>query len=140
MSKVGGTTSTTAADYNTALSSASSLSQTDFLSLMVSQLKNQDPMSPMDTKDMVSEMSNLTSVTTMTGMSTSMNNLTLAQGLSGGTMMIGTNVTGTDDKGNSVSGKVQTVTVDKAKVYLNVGDSADSTTAVQIQNATKVSV
>jgi flagellar basal-body rod modification protein FlgD len=57
-------------------SGSNTLSQNDFLTLLMTQLQNQDPMDPADTNEMVTEMAQLTSVQALTNMETDMNNLT----------------------------------------------------------------
>ncbi len=57
-------------------SGSNTLSQNDFLQLLMTQLQNQDPMNPADTNEMVTEMAQLTSVEALTNMETDINNLT----------------------------------------------------------------
>ena len=72
-------TSTTS---STAASGSNTLSQNDFLQLLMTQLQNQDPLSPTDTNQFVTEMCQLTSTQAITNMQTDMDNLssTMAQG------------------------------------------------------------
>jgi flagellar basal-body rod modification protein FlgD len=58
---VGSTTSTTANSINNALASLANNSQT-FLTLLTTQLKNQDPTSPLDTNQFTSQLTQMTGV------------------------------------------------------------------------------
>ncbi len=63
---------------STTTSGSNSLSQNDFLQLLMTQLQNQDPMNPTDTNQFVDEMCQLTSTEALTGMQKDMDNLTTA--------------------------------------------------------------
>ncbi|HVS77774.1 MAG TPA: FlgD immunoglobulin-like domain containing protein [Steroidobacteraceae bacterium] len=96
-------------------SAAPQLSQADFLSLIVAQLKNQDPTKPTDPNQFVQEFASLSEVSGITGMDTSMGNLASAMQssqLAGGTSLIGRQVlaSGTSAalaSGGTVTGAVQ---------------------------------
>jgi len=88
-----------------------------FLKLLVTELTNQDPLSPMDNKDMISQMAQFSSLEQMTNLVSSMDNL--GNGLSAlfqhfllnqGASMIGKYVAGLDADGKSiVEGYVESV-------------------------------
>ncbi len=63
-------------DTAAATSGSNTLSQNDFLTLLMTQLQNQDPMNPTDSNEMVTEMCQLTSTQALTSMETDINNLT----------------------------------------------------------------
>ncbi len=106
-------TNTAASQAASASSSASgskseqSLSQSDFLSLLVTQMQNQDPTSPMDSSQMVSQMAQISQVQATQGMQTTLSQL--ASSLSGdsvakATGLIGHTVTTAASSGNLRSG------------------------------------
>ena len=68
-------TSTTS---STAASGSNTLSQNDFLQLLMTQLQNQNPLSPTDTNQFVTEMCQLTSTQALTNMQTDFDNLSSA--------------------------------------------------------------
>lgn len=87
-------TSTTSASA-TATAASSTATQDRFMTLLVAQLKNQDPMSPMDNAQMTSQMAQINTVTgiqqvndTLKSMATQFNSLQVLQGSS----MVGHNV------------------------------------------------
>jgi flagellar basal-body rod modification protein FlgD len=69
------TTSAAASSTTGTTGSTNTLSQNDFLQLLMTQLQNQDPLSPTDTNQFVSEMCQLTSTQAITNMQTDMDNL-----------------------------------------------------------------
>jgi flagellar basal-body rod modification protein FlgD len=95
-------TATAAADTaaNMASSSASGtaapqLSESDFLSLLVAQMQDQDPTQPTDPTQFVSQLANFSEVSGMDSMQSSMNNLAssmLASQVASGTSLIGQQV------------------------------------------------
>ncbi len=71
------------------------LSQSDFLKLLVTQMRNQDPTKPTNPGQFINEISALSEVSDMNGMSTSMTNLANSMSsnqLLGGTSLIGQTV------------------------------------------------
>ena len=90
------------------------LSQSDFLRLLVTQMRNQDPTKPTNPSQFLNEISALSEVSDMNGMSTSMTNLANSMSsnqLLGGTNLIGQTVlasgtSATLAKGGSITGAV----------------------------------
>ncbi len=68
------------------------LSQSDFLRLLVTQMRNQDPTKPTNPSQFINEISALSEVSDMNGMSTSMTNL--ANSMSSNQLLGGTNLIG----------------------------------------------
>jgi flagellar basal-body rod modification protein FlgD len=112
-------TAAAAAAASTSSASASGiaapqLSQSDFLSLLVAQMQDQDPTQPTDPTQFVSQLANFSEVSGMDGMQTSMSNLAssmLASQVASGTSLIGQQViaatnTATLASGGTVTGAV----------------------------------
>jgi flagellar basal-body rod modification protein FlgD len=91
------------------------ISQSDFLSLIIAQLKNQDPTQPADPNQFVNELASLSEVSGINGMQSSMSNLSStmqSSQLLSGTSLIGHQVLAPGTSaglaaGGSVSGAVQ---------------------------------
>ena len=79
------------------------LTQNNFLQLLVAQMENQDPMDPQSDTDMAAQMAQFTSLTQSTAMSSSLSMLQ-ANSLIGSTVTVTT-----DSKGDTTSGVVQSV-------------------------------
>ena len=114
----------TGVNYSTAAASSNNTSSTktsqdlgkdDFLNLLVTQLKYQDPLSPMEDKEFISQMAQFTSLEQMKNMN---NSVQITQA----TSFIGKQVTWADSQGNEVSGVVKSVKIVNGEARVLVGD------------------
>ncbi|WP_274651541.1 flagellar hook capping FlgD N-terminal domain-containing protein [Paenibacillus humicola] len=100
-----------------------SLGKDDFLKILVTQLKNQDPMQPLDDKDFVAQMAQFTSVEQLMNMSDEMTRL--RQNLGMASSMIGKTIEWNDvsDGGEPVlkSGQVDSILIKDGAEYAKVG-------------------
>jgi flagellar basal-body rod modification protein FlgD len=120
----GGTGSTPAANSTT-------LGGTDFLTLMLAQLKNQDPTSPVDSNTFLTQLSQLSEVQGITSLNTSFgalsSSLTSNQALQASSMLghhaLVNSSTATLTPGSAVTGAVN-VPQTTAQVVLNISDSS----------------
>lgn len=108
------------------------LGKQDFLTLLVTQLRYQDPLNPTDDKEFIGQMAQFSSLEQMQNMSSSM---TQSQGFS----LIGKHVEGTltdeeTNKTSGISGTVTSVKVKEGKTYVVVKGKD-----VPIENITSVS-
>ncbi|MFT3829330.1 MAG: flagellar hook capping FlgD N-terminal domain-containing protein [Opitutaceae bacterium] len=87
------------------------LDQSDFLSLLCTQLQNQDPTDPQDTGQWVTQMATYTSVQQMSELVTSLKSFIVAQDFASAQSMLGKYVTVTQDD-ETVSGLVDSVGYD----------------------------
>lgn len=113
-SDIGLTTTPTSTTTTTSSSSkSSSLSQSDFLSLLTTQLSYQDPTKPVDNAQMVSQMAQISTVDSLASLNTSVSNLSsvvtssqalMASGLVGQQVLIpsSTGYLGSDSTMNGV--------------------------------------
>ena len=90
---------------NTALAKAG-FSQETFLHLLVTQLKNQDPLNPQDSHEFVAELAQFSSLEQMANMNKSISTV-LELSVTG---LIGRTVTVLDPQGNVVTGTVEGIT------------------------------
>jgi flagellar basal-body rod modification protein FlgD len=101
-----------------------------FLKLMITELQNQDPLNPMDNKDMLAQLSQIRSIGATDKLTKTLDSVLLGQSLSSATNMMGTNVAGVTDDGESFNGWVTRVAFDQGVAKLHVenlpGPSANS--------------
>jgi len=127
MSTVSSATSTTGTSSTSSLFSGSAAQmQSEFLTLLVAQLKNQDPNNPMDNTQMVSQMAQLSQLQATTNLNT-----TTSSGFQMDSMLQAANKIGSKVL---VSGSVVQLTNGSASLGVNLGDAADSVT-VSIQDS-----
>ena len=108
-STVAGTTpATTATAARAAGSFAAQLNSDTFLTLLLTQLKNQDPTKPMDSTEYVGQLATFSEVEQSTKMNTKLDSLLASSFLDQADAIIGRTVTSSD---GTVSGTVQSVKV-----------------------------
>ena len=94
----------------------------DFLKLMISELRNQDPLNPMDNKDMLAQISQIRAIGSNDKLTATLDTVLRGQNFSSATSMIGKKVTGLDITGSEVTGVVDRVTVADGVNTLHVGE------------------
>lgn len=128
MASVGSATSgapLTAADLapkKAATSAPGTMGQTDFMSLLMAQMKNQNPLDPQSSSEFASQLAQFSSLQGINKMNDNLASLLTLQGLNQGTNLIGKTVTYTaDTAGHTASGVVQSVQVTSGEVQIVVG-------------------
>lgn len=114
------------------------LGKDQFLSILVAQLRNQDPMQPMQDKEFIAQMAQFTSVEQLMNMSNEL--ALLRQNIGTASSLIGKTITWSevDSAGKTVyyDGVVDSIVSDKGTLYATVGDIAiDFDTIVSISEA-----
>ncbi len=112
------TTATTAALNN----GLGSLKLDDFLKMLLTELQNQDPLSPMDSSTMLTQIGQISQVGSTQQLTSTLNSVLLGQNLSNATSLIGKTINGLADDNTEVTGKVDKVSVADGKPLLSVGD------------------
>ena len=116
----------------------SNLGKDDFLQLLTTQLKNQDPMNPMQDMDFIGQMAQFSSLEQMLNLNTgvekintALTNNTTTQAM----MFLGTNVTAeVDDSDEPITGTVSTIGFKDNQPYLKVGEYAVALDQVKLVN------
>lgn len=101
------------------------LSPENFIQLMVTQLKNQDPTQPTSNQDLLAQMSQIGQLESSTQLQKTMSSVTLQTQVGSASALIGKSVTGVDSSNNKVTGVVNSVSVAGGNVALNL-DSGTS--------------
>lgn len=105
-------------------SSPGGLSQSDFLQMLVSELENQNPLSPMSTSDYVDQMSTLSEVSAIEEMTQGLSSLFALTSSEAATGLLGQTVTVTPQGGTAVTGTVTGITASASGPLLTIGGSS----------------
>jgi flagellar basal-body rod modification protein FlgD len=124
-----GTSSATGVSVaGTQLASTNQMGQDTFLKLLVTQLRNQDPLKPMEDKEFIAQMAQFSSLEQMQNMNKNLQSFTQgffdSQTGYQAVNLIGRTVTAIDpgDPKKSVTGKVEWVRFENGLALLKVGD------------------
>ncbi len=93
-----------------------------FLKLLISELQNQDPLNPTDNQQLLEQISSLKDISTSNKLTETLDSLSLEQNLASASNLLGRQISALDDKGNTVRGKVDKVSVRDGSATLIVGD------------------
>jgi flagellar basal-body rod modification protein FlgD len=137
MIKVGDRTYTESTNNTTTSTAKSSSTATgdQFMSLLLAQLQNQNPLEPMNDTEMVNQMVQLNSLTELQKISKALTSMTQTNQFVSATSLIDKTVTYLNSDNESVSGTVSGVFMNKSSVFLKVDDknvALDSVVSVGI--------
>jgi flagellar basal-body rod modification protein FlgD len=110
------------------------LNASDFISMMVTQLQNQDPLQPTDSSQLLSQMSQIGQLQSSTQLQTTLSSLMLQSQLTSAGGLIGKSVQGMDAKGNAIKGVVNSVSVKSDGIYLKL----DTTQELSMSQVTQI--
>ena len=97
----------------------------DFINMMVTQLKNQDPMQPTSNQELLQQMSQIGQLQSTTTLQESLKSMVLQNSLGSAGNLIGKSIVGMDSNGEKMTGIVNSVRVEDSEVYLEL-DSGKS--------------
>lgn len=130
MSTVSNVTQNTATNERTS-KSQDDMGKDDFMKLLVTQLRYQDPMKPMEDKEFIAQMAQFSALEQMQNLNTY---FLSTQAIS----MIGKNVSWSDDQGELRSGIVKAVNMANGTATLSIGDSlVEIDKIISVQDATE---
>lgn len=95
-----------------------------FLTLMIKELQNQDPLNPLDNKDMLAQISQIREVGATDKLTATLDSVLLGQNISSATNLIGADISAISDDGESITGVVDRVSVDKGSPKLHIDNVA----------------
>jgi flagellar basal-body rod modification protein FlgD len=119
----GDTASSTSTSSTTDGLGSNGVNADTFLQLLVAQLQYQNPDSPVDSTQFLSQTASFEEVQELGSLQTSLSSLVSSQQAGAATSMLGQQVTGTDQTGNSVSGVVSGIQLTSTGPLLSVGNS-----------------
>jgi len=114
------------------------LQPADFIKMMITQLQNQDPMSPTSNQDLLAQMSQIGSLQSSTDLQSTLKTFGTTSQIGSASNLIGKEVSGLDDANDPVQGVVDSVkVVDGAAVLqLHNGSSLSMANVTSIAPAT----
>ncbi|HVS70111.1 MAG TPA: flagellar hook capping FlgD N-terminal domain-containing protein [Phycisphaerae bacterium] len=123
-------TTPTAAPATT--SSATAMSSTDFMKVMLQQLEHQDPLNPTDSNQLLTQLSEISQLQSNTDMQNNIASLTLQQSMGAAGNLIGKQVQGITPSGQATTGTVTKVQITNQQVSLQLDNGA----SLPMQNVT----
>ena len=100
--------------------SKNSLEEADFMKLLITQLKTQDPTNPMNDKEFMGQMAQMTSLKQMNQMADNMKNFTKDFTFSKAVGLVNKTVSWVDDNGGMKDGVVESIKVRNGDTFLKV--------------------
>ncbi|WP_298210244.1 flagellar hook capping FlgD N-terminal domain-containing protein [Ferrimicrobium sp.] len=119
-SAVGAANNATTNSSDTSNNSIASLSSNEFLQLLVTELTNQNPLSPMDPSAMVQQTSSLSMVQLLDSVSNELQSLQSQEGVVNASSLIGQTVSYSTASGSQGSGVVSGVAMANGSLNLNI--------------------
>ncbi len=102
----------------------------DFLKLLVTELQNQDPLSPMDDTQILQQVSQIKAIESNQRLSDTLTSMQTQQDLVAASTMLQKTITGLTDSGDKITGQVDKVTVGGSGVKVCIGANTISLTNI----------
>jgi flagellar basal-body rod modification protein FlgD len=107
-----------------------------FIKLLVAEMQNQDPMNPMDNAQILQQISQIKAIASNDKLSNTLTSMQLQQDMTAASVLLNQTITGLNTSSDSVTGKVDSVSVAGGKVQLHVGtDTIDLKNVAQVNGA-----
>lgn len=103
----------------------------EFLKLLISELRNQDPLDPVKNKDLVEQISQIRAIQSNQYLTTTLTGVMLGQNLNTAAALLGRTIAGLDDAAKPVEGKVTGVVFENGAAKLHVGEQIVSLSNVR---------
>jgi len=130
------TTNTTPTVSATTAKDQAAIDNDDFMTLLLAQLKNQDPMKPMDSSEMMGQIAQLNSLNALISIKDSLDAMTKSQNMSYAASLIGKTITAIPDKNdpsNVIQGVVTSMTNFEGTTLVQVdGQDVEISTIVEV--------
>jgi flagellar basal-body rod modification protein FlgD len=120
----------------------SEISSTDFLTLMIEELSNQDPLDPVSNQDLLNQVAQIKNMETLSNLDDTLGYMTYQQQLATASTLIGRKVSGVSSDGANVSGVVVKLTGSETEgvtLTTEEGDIIPVSTITEIESAEEAS-
>ena len=108
----------------TGASSSSPFNGSDFMLVLLAQLKNQDPLEPTKDNEMMAQLAQLNSLQELQSIKANLDQMAAANSAAFAASMIGKYVKATLNDGSTVQGTVTSTTIKDGQYLLNIGDKS----------------
>lgn len=115
-------------------SDSSEIDEEDFMTLLLAQIKNQDPLEPMDNSQFMTQLTQMNSLNVLKSIDANMEDLLTEDQFSNAAAMIGKKVEYTLDGTTTLTGTVSAVTIEDGAVMVTI-DGVE----VPLSSVTKIS-
>ena len=112
------------------VNSLSSITQNQFLQLLVAQLQNQSPLNPLNSTDFINQLASLNTVQGISSLNATFSQVLQLQQLTQGSSLVGKTITYTPTGGSPTTGTVNGVSVQNGNFVLDVGNNQVSLSQV----------
>jgi flagellar basal-body rod modification protein FlgD len=129
------TTTGSSTSGSSALTGFAALTSQDFMTMLLAELKNQDPTQPVSNADLLSQLSQMQSLQSNVELNSTLSGFSSNQQMAAGASFLGKVVTGTDANKQQVSGVADSVTLQNGTLMIGIGSSS-----VSINNVTGVAL
>jgi flagellar basal-body rod modification protein FlgD len=107
-----------------------------FIKLLVAEMQNQDPMNPMDNSQILQQISQIKAIASNDKLTSTLTSMQLQQDMTSASVLLNQTITGLNAGSDSVTGKVDSVSVADGKVQLHVGNNTiDLKNVAQVNGA-----
>ncbi len=108
------------------LSGFAALTSGDFLKMLITELKNQDPTQPVSNSELLQQLSQMQSLQSNVELNKTLTSFSNNQQITAGASFLGKVVSGTDSKNNPVNGVADSVFLQNGTLMIGIGSSAIS--------------
>jgi flagellar basal-body rod modification protein FlgD len=117
------TNSSTSQSSSSSGNAINDIDMNTFLKLMITELQQQDPLNPLDNKDMLNQIAQIRAVGASDQLTKTLNSVLLGQNITSATNLMGADVAALTDDGQSITGIVNRVSIDKGVPKIHVESS-----------------
>jgi flagellar basal-body rod modification protein FlgD len=111
------------------------LTSQDFLKMLITELKNQDPTQPVSNAELLQQLSQMQALQSNVELNSTLKSFSNDQQISSGASFLGKVISGTDSNQNPVSGVADRVFVQNGTMMIGIGSSS-----LSVANVTGVSL
>jgi len=111
------------------------LTSQDFLKMLITELKNQDPTQPVSNTELLQQLSQMQALQSNVELKSTLDNFANNEQIASGASFLGKVVSGTDANNNQVSGVADSIFMQNGTLMIGIGSSA-----ISVANVTGVSL